>query len=154
MIQQAGDFSRHGDFVPTVRIADFIVADFQRHREPGRPEIAQLDIAGLHDVVERDSLGRCRRTHPQFARKSAPAVGKALLQIANERIEALPIRRIKIRCDARCQIAIAELETGAAFDNTIAYHLRDDDVDQFRTQRYRPDIRLCVTKNATIQIIL
>ena len=46
-----------------VRISNLVMSNLKLHGEPGDAEILQLDIAWLHDVIERDATGFGRRVH-------------------------------------------------------------------------------------------
>lgn len=43
-----------------VGIAYLVVADLERHRAPGLPEVVQLDVIRLHDVLLGNPIGRGR----------------------------------------------------------------------------------------------
>lgn len=44
-------------------ISNLVMSNLKLHGEPGDAEILQLDIAWLHDVIERDATGFGRRVH-------------------------------------------------------------------------------------------
>lgn len=56
-----------------VGVAYLVVADLERHRAPGFPEVVQLDVVRLHDVLLGDPIGRGRVLFYHAAGEPLPA---------------------------------------------------------------------------------
>lgn len=111
-----------------VCVAYLVVADFERHRAPGLPEVVQLDVIRLHDVLLGNPIGRGRVPFYHAAGEPLPTGAEPRVELGGVGCGIGRRGGVQVRGEPRVLLAEAHLERAATLDDPVGEHARHDRV--------------------------